>query len=329
MGEMVGAFVGDLLYYTIVERDPKKAFGMLKDTVLGIFGFLKKIPILGDLIRIFQEGGNVIGNFGKWLFLEAIPWAAAKIGGIGKIISDWLGSGIDRWKSTFPMFEIPNVGIQDLLYKIMDATWPKWVTDLGIAGWKPFGHLEDKPIFEWLAGERPEWLEGLPRLPRVLGWMWQHVPGLSSLVDSDGEVKGFPKFWLLGNPLFMMSHTKNAFFPGQGGGTAAEPTGGGGSSSSTSIPASISEGGGGIDTSGLDQQHQELISANQTNGYAGVMEQIESYAPYEDIASTTNIVVPAPPSTGQPPGGAQSPGGIMIAGGGGTDDAFEVLEAFG
>ena len=32
---------------------------------------------------------------------------------------------------------------------------------------------------------------------------------------------------------------------------------------------------------------KELISANQKNGYEGVMEKIESYAPYEDIATKT------------------------------------------
>ena len=37
LGEAIGVFVGDLLYHLIVKRDPKAAFKMLKDTVMGIF----------------------------------------------------------------------------------------------------------------------------------------------------------------------------------------------------------------------------------------------------------------------------------------------------
>ena len=59
LGEAVGVFVGDLLYHLIVKRDPKAAFKMLKDTVMGIF-----------------KGGKAIfnwvtGGFGR--FYEGIP----------------------------------------------------------------------------------------------------------------------------------------------------------------------------------------------------------------------------------------------------------------
>ena len=215
LGETIGVFVGDLMYHLVIKRDPKAAFKMLKDTLMGIFGFLTKIPIIGDLIRIVQKGGNILFNFGKWVFLEAIPWATAKIGNIGKILGEWIGSGVERWKSTFPMFEIPNVGIQDMLYSIFDIEWPGWVTGLTM------GQLSG-PIFPMLADWRPDFLENLPRLPRIMGFLWQNVPGLSALVDSEGEVKGFPKFWLLGHPGFMFNHTKNAFFPGSGGSNGGE-----------------------------------------------------------------------------------------------------------
>ena len=242
IGEMVGAFVGDLLYYAIMERNPGKALTMLVDTFKGIFGFLTKIPIIGDLLRIIQQGGNILFNFGKWVFLEAIPWATAKIGNIGRIIGEWIGSGVERWKSTFPMFEIPNVGIQDMLYSIFDIEWPGWVTGLTM------GQLSG-PIFPMLADWRPDFLENLPRLPRILGFLWQNVPGLSALVDDNGEVKGFPKFWLLGNPMFLFSHTKNAFFPGTGGSSAepsiAAPSGGNTDAQDVSESTSYEEGGEG------------------------------------------------------------------------------------
>jgi len=59
LGEAVGVFVGDLLYHLIVKRDPKAAFKMLKDTVMGIF-----------------KGGKAIfnwitGGFGR--FYKGIP----------------------------------------------------------------------------------------------------------------------------------------------------------------------------------------------------------------------------------------------------------------
>jgi hypothetical protein len=242
IGEMVGAFVGDLLYYAIMERNPGKALTMLVDTFKGIFGFLTKIPIIGDLLRIIQQGGNILFNFGKWVFLEAIPWATAKIGNIGRIIGEWIGSGVERWKSTFPMFEIPNVGIQDALYKFFDMTWPDiWPfsgkISLGIGG---------EPVLPFLHEWRPDFLENLPRLPRILGFLWQSIPGLSALVDDNGEVKGFPKFWLLGHPGFMFNHTKNAFFPGSGGsnGGAESVASSNGNSDASDVSESTSYEGG-------------------------------------------------------------------------------------
>jgi len=59
LGEAIGVFVGDLLYHLIVKRDPKAAFKMLKDTVMGIFKGGK---------AIFNW---VVGGFGR--FYEGIP----------------------------------------------------------------------------------------------------------------------------------------------------------------------------------------------------------------------------------------------------------------
>ena len=59
LGEAIGVFVGDLLYHLIVKRDPKAAFKMLKDTVMGIF-----------------KGGKAIFNWvagGFARFYEGIP----------------------------------------------------------------------------------------------------------------------------------------------------------------------------------------------------------------------------------------------------------------
>ena len=230
LGETIGVFVGDLMYHLIIKRDPKAAFKMLKDTLMGIFGFITKIPIIGDIIRIVQKGGNILFNFGKWVFLDAIPWAAAKIGGIGKIIGEWLTAGMARWVDTFPSFDIPNVGIQDMIYSIFDMRWPDFWPfggrlSLGIGG---------EPVLPFLNEWRPDFLENLPRLPRILGFLWQGMPLLKNLVDGDGEVKSLPKIWNLFNPMFMIPHTKNAFFPGTGGGSSADVSAGGGGKSDAS-----------------------------------------------------------------------------------------------
>ena len=150
------------------------------------------------------------------------------------------------------MFKIPNVGIQDMIYKIFDMKWPEFWPFSG----KLSLNIGGKQVFPFLNEWRPDFLENLPRLPRILGFLWQNVPGLSALVDSEGEVKGFPKFWLLGNPFFMMSHTKNAFFPGTGGsksssnGGAASvaPSSGNSDASDVSESTSYEEGGEGEPT---------------------------------------------------------------------------------
>ncbi len=238
IGETIGVFVGEVLYSLIIKKDPGEAFRFIGESFKKIFsvgGAIIDWIFGGGLFELLSKGGGLLLKFGKWLFLEAIPWAVKKIAGVGKIIGEWIGSGVERWKSSFPMFEIPKVGIQDMIYNIFDMRWPDiWPfsgrISLGIGG---------EPVLPFLEGWRPDFLENLPRLPRILGFLWQNVPGLSALVDSDGEVKGFPKFWLLGNPMFMMSHTKNAFFPSQGSGKVSVPADSGGSSSISRKPENI------------------------------------------------------------------------------------------
>jgi hypothetical protein len=54
LGEAIGVFDGDLLYHLIVKRDPKAAFKMLKDTVMGIFKGGKAVFDWVFLYRIYQ-----------------------------------------------------------------------------------------------------------------------------------------------------------------------------------------------------------------------------------------------------------------------------------
>ena len=114
LGEAVGVFAGDLLYHLIVKKDPKAAFQMLKDTLMGIFGFITKIPILGDIIRIAMKGGNILWEFGKWIFFDAIPWVMKKLGGAAKLLKEWFQRGMTRFSDNFPVFNLPLMKFQIL-----------------------------------------------------------------------------------------------------------------------------------------------------------------------------------------------------------------------
>ena len=72
-----------------------------------------------------------------------------------------------------------------------------------------------------------------------------------------------------------------------------------------------------------------IISANQKNGYEGVMEEIESYAPYEDMGSTTVRVSVPPGAGGSTEPQAEASGLISMSAGGAKEDPFEVLDYFG
>ena len=82
IGEALGVFVGDLLYHLIVKRDPKAAFKMLKDTIMGIF-----------------KGGKAIfnwfaGGFGR--FYQGIP--KLKIPDFPKDPPKWIPNWVPRKK---------------------------------------------------------------------------------------------------------------------------------------------------------------------------------------------------------------------------------------
>jgi len=104
LGEVIGAFVGDLLYYTIVKQDPKKAFEVLKQALSGIFNagaavgkflgdgfgrffpeFLKKHPIsFPDFGGIRTAATAFAKVTGMYDFLKDVGYAKGKDGQIDK-----------------------------------------------------------------------------------------------------------------------------------------------------------------------------------------------------------------------------------------------------
>ena len=91
LGEAIGVFVGDLLYHLIVKRDPKAAFKMLKDTVMGIFKGGKAIFnwVAGGFARFYEGIPKIkIPDFPKdapnwvpdWVPFKEKLWKALTIG---------------------------------------------------------------------------------------------------------------------------------------------------------------------------------------------------------------------------------------------------------
>jgi len=167
IGETIGVFVGELLYYLIIKRDPKAAFQFLKDSFMKIF------------------------NVGKNIFL-------------------FFKDGFGRFIDTFPMVKFPEQGIGDMMYKVLSIN-PiyKGMMDLKVPNWRV--------LPKWIRGFSLKGLLGaLPSIPEMLGTIFNLHPLLKGLVK-DGKVEGFPAIWQLMNPVFMVKHLKESFFPSSGG----------------------------------------------------------------------------------------------------------------
>ena len=211
IGETIGVFVGDLLYYTIIKKQPEKAMELLKGTL-----------------------SNILKG--------------------GKTVLKWIGGGFSRFFKNFMeehSFELP---------------W--WVSN---------------PI--------------------------KKLTGL--------EIGKLPNILQLYNPMVVGPLLLKSFFPPSEEGSGSASTAGSGSGESSAT--------------GLERQEKELISANQKKGYEGVMEKLESYAPYEEVGGGSQVKVSVPRSgSNQLSGGQQGPPQVITVGGGGSgEDPYEVLEAFG
>ena len=173
IGETIGVFVGELLYYLIIKRDPKAAFKFLKDSFMKIF------------------------NVGKNIFL-------------------FFKDGFGRFIDTFPMVKFPAQSIGHYMYKVLSIN-PiyKGMMDFEVPGWRV--------IPKWIRGfSLKKLLSSLPSIPEMLGTIFNLHPLLKMLVK-DGKVEGFPAIWQLMNPVFMIKHLKESFFPSNGGGPS-KPT---------------------------------------------------------------------------------------------------------
>ena len=94
IGETIGVFVGELLYYLIIKRDPKAAFQFLKDSFMKIFNVGKNIFLF------FKDGfGRFINTFPMVKFPETgIGTMLAKVLSVNPIYKALLGWKVPDWK---------------------------------------------------------------------------------------------------------------------------------------------------------------------------------------------------------------------------------------
>jgi len=258
LGEAVGVFAGDLLYHLIIKRDPKAAMKLFGDTMKGIFNAGKAVVdwiFGGGLFNLLKKGGGLLMQFGKWLVSTALPWVVDKLGSAGKFLQDWLGRGLQNFTDNFPTFDVPNVGIQDLLLPVLDFfPWYKALIDVNIPDKidLPLGASVPVPFMPEGGFSLRGMFESLPRLPEILGLVTQFIPGLSSYTK-DGKLERLPQVWQLANPLYMYPAMFKALFKSGGEGkdkSAAKisPSKESSAASDVSTSASYEEGGEGTET---------------------------------------------------------------------------------
>jgi len=247
---------------------------------------------IGDLLYHLFLGGGLKEMMGK--LKGMLIGGLKKVLAVGDFIKDFISGGFSRFYEGIPKFTVPD----------FPEEAPSFIPGFGFGSkekiWNAF-----KGGIKFLIGP----------LSLLMG---KKIPNL---------------LWLL-NPMNTTPLLIKSFFPPKGGGGAK----GGGDSTSVK-PATkgdqkekkLAEVGGtkGIgDDKEFQKQEKALISANQKNGYEGVMEEIESYAPYEDMGNQP-IRVAASDSKSTSLPSEQSESALIKVGGGKGEDPFEALDFHG
>ena len=261
--------------------------------------FLKRIPIFGSLI------------VGIISLMSGEPLGQALFKTIGAAVGGALGTFIPIPILGTMLGEILGAFVGDLLYYTIIEKDPGKALEL-VKGALSNLFKGGQAVFDWVKNGFGNFItnfkeEHMIKLPKIMG-IQVSLPGIGDTI---------PNLLQLYNPFVMAPLLVKSFFGGKKSGSKNEVKSG--------------DNGGDDPSKGLEKQEKELISANQKNGYDGVMEKIESYAPYEDIAANSTIKVSAPSGGGGVTPAAQEGSSriITLSTGGGGDDPYEVLEAFG
>ena len=238
LGEAIGSFVGDLLYYGIIEGDWKKAGKVFGQT----------------LKAILSAGGKVleyIGGVGK-RFIDDFPMVDVPDFKLGSLIGDMLAKQPVIGDMINFELKIPEgpFGATHKAIDLIPGIPDEWKTALK-EGFSIKGILD-----------------GLPGLREVLGAFAQFIPGLNKHVKN-GALMKIPNLLLLtpiGAP-FLIPHVGKSLFPGLFDGKKGEAR--------TDVPAPPDSGGGlmgfltgGTSTDGGEQQQPGYSGSGLGSGGA-------------------------------------------------------------
>ena len=293
---------------SLISGDPpgQALFKTIGAALGGALGTFIPIPVLGTII------GETIGVFvGDMLYTLMFGGGLKAVGeklkkqlmgllDAGKAVWEFVSGGFSRFYDGIPKFKVPD----------FPKEAPKWIPDAGkFIGW---GREKLYSVFT----------SGIKLL----------IGPLSLLMGK--EIPILP--WLL-NPMNTGPLLIKSFFPPGGEGTS----GGEQPAENGEQPAEI--GASDKDKKDKDKkdksvsptstQEEELISANQKNGAQGVIEKINSYAPYEEQGGPNIIKVPNPQTTPQTLGEAKAAGEPIlvpvVTSKGAFTDPYEDLDFFG
>ena len=291
--------------------------------------FFGKIPIVGPLI------------VGIVSIISGDPIGQALFKTIGAALGGALGTFIPIPILGTILGETIGVFVGDMLYTLMFGGGLKAV------GAKLKEQLlavlnAGKAVKDWIGGGISRFVENLFKTDPITipkGWgrraaatKISEVLGLKDWLSGLGYVENnqvvkFPNLLNLFLPWkFAPLMVKSFFPPGEEKGGEKPPA---------EVGAQEKDAGKEKDQSvsgGTSTQEEDLISANQKNGAQGVIEKINSYAPYEEQGGPTIIKVPNPQTTPQTMGEAKAAGEpiivpMVVSGGGG--DPYEDLDFFG
>ena len=185
IGELIGTFVGDMLYGLIFGGGLSGVVTAFKKTFIGIWQkiaeglqWLVELPLVSQLIKIVQDPGSALVNFARWIFFDAIPWVMGQFALAAKIVKEWFDAGVKRFVDNFPVFDLPK-----MKFGIPGVPWPK--LDVNWLLGKAFGGI---PWFQqWINGE-----EQLMHFPDFS--MFIPALGLPFLIGHIGKSL-FPNSW--------------------------------------------------------------------------------------------------------------------------------------
>ena len=357
LGELIGTFVGDLLYEGFMGDGWGAALDKLKGAVGGIFkaiagageavinffkdGFgrlIENFPtvpipdfrpgdIVANLLMKFPGGLDILGlEVPKWVpfiggasvigFLQGLPGLQEVLGFFAQFMP-----GMDRYIEGGRLLAIPNllmltpVGLPFLAPTIAKSFLP------GIFG-EP-----SKPDIPTEAPKAPEKVsassiraESKKRKEEAARKQAEAIKKkLGELKDAAGNLlkKANPMNWFAGNDSEKEKPETKEKPSMLTGGMLAK----GGS-------VNLHKGEIVIDPDSAGPAKDMLLAINQADSYAGIVEAIRAFAPYEALeeAPSTSVTLPSAVSPTPTPSGGS---GLLVVGGDKGEDPFEALDFFG